>query len=214
MHASNNGVSSRGVIVALADGRHLTPWHSRIHCVEKAMPPSGTPPKPITPKPRNRRLACMVKICRNQGECYWYWETHLHSLETFKLTLSGLLAQPRMRMLEKLNPRALTRTDEGECNWLWALHQPWLGVPAASNPLVKVRKPSPLSPSCWRPGYKTRPNADGRGYCGKASTCMSHRLRRCCRASVNETRTSSAARIWGATSDDLAAGGLVSIVWR
>jgi hypothetical protein len=49
----------------------------------------------------------------------------------------------------KSNPRALTRTNKGERCWLWEIYKPWPREPLASNPLVRLKKPPPLSPRRW-----------------------------------------------------------------
>jgi len=89
---------------------HLTPSRARICRVEKALPPSGAPPRTVVLGLRSYR-ACTKKTCRKQGECHPYWATHLCSLKT--LTLLGLRVWSRMRTLGKSNPHALTRMNEG-----------------------------------------------------------------------------------------------------
>jgi len=159
--------------------RHrLTPSRARIRCVEKALPLSGAPPRTDVLSLRSHR-ARMKKTCRKQGECHPYWATHLRSLRT--LTLSGLRTWPRMRTLGKSNPRASTRTNEGERCRSRALHQPWPKELPASDPLARLRQPPPLSPRRWSSGRNTRPGADVKS--------TSHRLRRCRRrASATQKR--------------------------
>jgi len=69
---------------------HLTLLHARIRHMEKALPLSSAPSKTVPiPNPQNH-LTHMAKVCRKQGECHQYWETHLHFQKT--LTLSDFLA--------------------------------------------------------------------------------------------------------------------------
>src|SRR5712691_10623946 len=86
-------------------------------------------------------------------------------------TLSGLLAWPRTRTPGNLNPRALTRTNEGERCRSRALHQPWPREPLASNLLARLKGPSPLSSRRWCPGRKAWPIAKSRGCRERRQAC-------------------------------------------
>ncbi len=91
----------------------------------------------------------------------------------------GLAAWSWTRMREKLNARAVTRTNEGERCQSWALHQPWPRVPPASNSLARLKEPSPLRPRHWCPGRKTWPRAKSRSCRRRQAKPTSHHLRRC-----------------------------------
>ena len=137
-------------------GHCLTPSCTRIRRVEKALPPSSASPKVIAPNSGSCQT-CILKSWRNQGE-HQHQATHLSSLE-IQILLDSL-AWPRILMWEKSNPWALMCTNKGEHYRLWALHQPWPKEPPASDLLVRLRQPPPLSPRHWHPGHKTRQGTD------------------------------------------------------
>jgi len=60
--------------------------------------------------------------------------------------------------VEKINPLGLTHMNKGECCQLWALHQPWPKELPVSDLLARLRQLAPLSPRCWHPRCKARPD--------------------------------------------------------
>ena len=157
---------------------HSTPLHVRIRHVEKALPPSGAPPKTAAPN-SGSRWTCILKSWRNQGERQ-YQATHL-SLEIMAALETSTILGPHARSQtwtrRESNVRTLMRMNKGEHCRSWALHQPWPKEPLASDLLARLRQPPPLSPRRWSSGRKTKPRAKSRRPCEKAreSSMRCHR---------------------------------------
>lgn len=125
-------------------------------------------------------LTCSQKTWTNQGE-HQSDDSH---------TLHGNPGDAALRGLSfiganEVEPSGVDAHERGVA-LPWALHQPWRRAPPASNPLVRLKEPAPLSLRHWDPGRKARPRAK--------STC-------CCKGARTRTNIAASTRCWNRTSE-------------